>query len=101
MRVYVLIDDMEPSGSGSDFGRASFLPNRFDTDIVGVYSSYQNAKRAAERYVSNLGVDIEKIEEIGWIGDGWQDLEADGEPGDTCLGPAIGRVHVEEHELDE
>lgn len=97
MRVYVLIHEMEPSDSGSDFRRASFLPIRFDTDIVGVFSSYQNAKRAAVKYVSsNLGVDVE---EIDWLGDGWQDLEAGEEP--SVIGPSIGRVHVEEHELDE
>lgn len=98
MRVYmyVLIHEMEPSDSGSDFHRASFLPNRFDIDIVGVYSSKQNASRAAVKYVSNLGVDVE---EIDWLGDGWQDLAAGEEP--SVIGPSIGRVHVEEHELDE
>ena len=99
MRVYILIHDMEPSDSGSDFRRASFLPNRFDTDIIGVYSSYQKAKRAAEKYMStNLGVD-DFDEDIDWLGDGWEDLGAVEEP--SAIGPSIGRVHVEEHELDE
>lgn len=97
MRVYVLIHEMEPSDSGSDFRRASFLPSRFDTDIVGVYSSYRNAKKAAEKYVStNLGVDVE---EIDWLGDGWEDSEFSGDP--SVIGPSVARVYVEQHDLDE
>ena len=97
MRIYILLHEMEPSDSGSDFRRASFLPNRFDTDIIGVYSSYHIAKRAAEKYVfSNFG---SNVEEIDWLGDGWHDSEAGGEP--SVIGPSIDRVHVEEHDLDE
>ena len=100
MNIFVVFHDQEPSDSGSDFRRASILPSRFDTEIIGIYSSYRKAKRAAETYLANVfgNLDEDTISGIDWLGDGWHD-EHSGEG--TELGPSADRIHIEKYELDK
>ena len=101
MNVFVVIHEREPSDSGSDFGRASMLPSRFDTEIIGLYSSFRKAKRAAETYLENVfgDLDEDKLSGIDWLGDGWSDDTDVGEGG--VIGPSTDRIHIEEYALDK
>lgn len=101
MNIFVVVHDQEPSDSGSDFRRASTLPSRFDTEIIGLYSSYRKAKRAAKKYLaSELDVDEGDIEDdIDWLGDGWCPSEDYGGEG-SVIGPSTVRIHIEQFELD-
>ena len=49
--VYLVIHDKEPQDSCSDYRHSSFLPGWCDTQIVGIYTSYQKAERAAQNYL--------------------------------------------------
>lgn len=82
-----MINDGESKDSGSDFRRRHFLPLRQDTKIVGIFTSWEKAVRAAEDHV--LMEDLfeprdyvdgeeeddetwrEELEDVDWSDDGY------------------------------
>ena len=101
--VYVLIHDKEPQDSGSDYRRSFFIASKEETEIIGIYYSYDDACRAAEAYIRETfatkyhameGADPENpFEDIGWDDDGWFRYSEVSYEGDD-------RVHIEEHRVN-
>jgi hypothetical protein len=109
-----VIHDKETQDSGSDDRYTWFLPSRQDTEIVGVYHSYEDAACSAKDYVEGkFGVtldedgDGDKGEDgdgdnesdsgpqnnVDWIGEGWFRQEED------YAHECDDRVHIMPHDV--
>ena len=92
--VYILIHDKEPQDSGSDYRLSQMTPARQDTEIIGVFSSYNKAERAAENYVRRkFSVSWDELDEICWDDEGWYRMAESSWEGDD-------RVYIEDHEVE-
>eukprot|EP00961_Rhodomonas_salina_P181268 2446824-Rhodomonas_salina.2 len=70
----------EPQDGGSDYNYFSLLPERQDTESVGVYATQRKAEWAARKYVEEhlfFGDDADNEDGedqtwgVDWMGDGW------------------------------
>lgn len=70
--VFILIHDKEPHRAG--YKHPQMVPARLNTEILGVFSTYEDAARAARKYVKRqFGVSKAALEEEGvvWDDGGW------------------------------
>jgi len=67
--VYILIHEKTPQDSGSDYQFSASLPDREDTDIIGVFASLDGAiEEANDTIMSYFEADGDDVD---WTGEGF------------------------------
>ena len=68
-RVYILIHEKTPQDSGSDYQFSASLPDREDTDIIGVFASLDGAIEEANDTI--MSYFEEDGDDVDWTGEGF------------------------------